>query len=127
MNIRCYEDLIFWQKSIVLADEIYRITGKMPWYEEKGLVSQMQRAAVSISSNIAEGAERGNSFDYKFFLDVARGSAAELETQIKIAEKAYKNLDFLQAKGLLTEVHKMLNKAVRTIGARIREKRGLGF
>lgn len=84
MSVKCYKELIVWQKSILLVEEIYRLTGRMPRHEGNGLISQMQRAAVSISSNIAEGHGRDLP-QYRFFLVVSRGYCVELETQMKIA------------------------------------------
>lgn len=115
MGVKCYQDLIFWKKSVALADEIYVLTGKMPKHEGIGLVSQMRRAAVSVASNIAEGAGRITREDYMFFLGIARASGTELETQIRIASKAYSGIDFRRAQGLLTEVLKMLNKTISTV------------
>lgn len=67
----------------------------MPWFEKKGLCDQLQRAAVSISSNIAEGAARSSDSDFAHFLDFALGSAFEVETQLKIAKNVgyFDNLD----------------------------------
>ena len=67
----------------------------MPWFEKKGLCDQLQRAAVSISSNIAEGAARSSDADFAHFLDFALGSAFEVETQLKIAKNVgyFDNLD----------------------------------
>lgn len=82
-----HKKLDVWNKSVELATEVYRITGKFPEDEKYGLVSQMRRAAVSISSNIAEGAARQTRKEYVHFLFIASGSASELETQIIIARK----------------------------------------
>ncbi len=82
-----FKELMVWQKAIELVTEIYKITRAFPKDEVFGLVSQMQRAAVSIPSNIAEGHERNSDKEFAQFLCIARGSLAELETQIIIAEK----------------------------------------
>lgn len=82
-----YKDLFVWQKSIQLVTDIYKLTKVFPKDEYYGLVSQMQRAAVSIPSNIAEGNERNSNKEFAHFLYIAKGSLAELETQIIIAEK----------------------------------------
>ena len=74
-----------WQEAVDYATFVYEVTGKMPWFEKKGLCDQLQRAAVSISSNIAEGAARPSDADFAHFLDFALGSAFEVETQLKIA------------------------------------------
>ena len=75
-----YKDLIVWQKSIQLVIDIYKLTEVFPKDECYGLVSQMQRAVVSIPSNIAEGNERSSNKEFAHFLYIAKGSLAELET-----------------------------------------------
>lgn len=89
-----YKELIVWQKSIQLVTDIYKLTKTFPKEEVYGLSSQMQRAVVSIPSNIAEGNDRNSSKEFSQFLRIARGSLAELETQIIISEKLeYTNKD----------------------------------
>src|ERR1051326_1660394 len=80
-----YKELIVWQKSISLIDIVYDETETFPKKEMFGLASQMQRAAVSIASNIAEGSARHSRRDFIRFLRQSRGSLAELETQIVVA------------------------------------------
>ena len=82
-----YKELIVWQRSIDLVIQIYKVTKAFPKEEMYGLTSQMQRVAVSIPSNIAEGHERNSSKEFVQFLYISRGSLAELETQVLIAEK----------------------------------------
>lgn len=82
-----YKELVVWQKAILLVTDIYKLTKTFPNEENYGLVSQMQRAAVSIPSNIAEGNDRNSKKEFVHFLYIARGSLAELETQIIIAER----------------------------------------
>ena len=82
-----FKELVVWKKSMELVTEIYEITGTFPSEEKFGLVSQVRRAAVSIPSNIAEGNSRRSSADYIQFLKIARGSGAEVETQIIISKK----------------------------------------
>lgn len=82
-----YEKLAVWQKSMQLAELVYSTTKKFPKEEIYGIVSQMRRAAVSIPSNIAEGSRRGSENYFKQFLQIAFGSAAELETQIKLSKR----------------------------------------
>jgi four helix bundle protein len=84
MNILHY-DLEAWKESRRLVTEIYRVTQAFPKEEMFGLTAQMRRASVSIPSNIAEGAARTGSREYAQFLNVARGSLSELETQLFIA------------------------------------------
>jgi four helix bundle protein len=82
ITVRNYQDLIVWQKSLEFTIAIYRYTKTFPKEETYGLTSQMRRAAVSISSNIAEGQTRHTVKQFFQFLSIARGSLSELETQI---------------------------------------------
>lgn len=91
-----------------LVDEIYKVTKQFPKNEVYALASQMQRSAVSVPSNIAEGHRRNHKAEFIQFLGIALGSAAELETQVLIAEKQYSSLDYNAAKVLIDEVQKML-------------------
>lgn len=85
-TVKSYRDLVAWQRARELVKEVYLLTAKFPVGERFGLVSQMDRAAVSIPSNIAEGYGRATTQDYLHFLRIARGSAYELETQLVLAE-----------------------------------------
>ncbi len=82
---RNYRNYKVWQEAVSFASMIYNVTAEMPWFEKKGLCDQLQRAAVSISSNIAEGAARPSDTDFAHFLDFALGSAFEVETQLQIS------------------------------------------
>jgi len=84
-KIAKFEDLIVWQKSMVLAEEIYRVTKHGEFSKDWGLKNQVQRAAVSIPSNISEGYGRFSKKDFRHFLAIANGSANELRTQIQLA------------------------------------------
>jgi len=107
-----YKDLIVWQKSIELVIEVYRLTTLFPSEEKFGLVSQMRRCTVSVPSNIAEGFARRNKKENAQFINIAYGSAIELETQIIISKKlAFLNLvQWEKTDGLLNEVLRMLYK-----------------
>lgn len=111
MKSNTYKDLIVWQKACDLAIEIYSITERLPHEEKFGLSSQMQRAAVSIASNIAEGSKRGTRKDFAQFIKIALGSTAELETQIFILSRlSYsKNIQLEKVESLSIEVSKMLH------------------
>ena len=89
-----FKSLVVWQKSVSLVTEIYHLTENYPKNEIFGLTSQIRRASISIPSNISEGHSRRSSNDYIQFLKIARGSLAELETQILIS----KNLNFISEK-----------------------------
>ena len=87
MEIKSHRDLVVWQKGMDLVVLIYELTKSMPKAEQYGLTSQLQRAAVSIPANLAEGNARGSRKDYARFVGIARGSAAELETLLTLANR----------------------------------------
>lgn len=87
-----YKDLAAWQKAMALVTDIYRATAAFPKEEMFGLTSQLRRAAVSVPSNLAEGYSRNSRNELHHFVGQARGSVAELETQIEIA----RNLGYLR-------------------------------
>ena len=89
--VQTYRDLIVWNKAMDLVTQIYQMTLGFPKDELFGLTSQIRKAAISIPSNIAEGRGKLTKGEFKLFLGHARGSLAEIETQILIA----KNLDYL--------------------------------
>ena len=82
-----YNNLQIWQLAMDLVEEIYKLTASFPIEEKFGLVSQMTRAAVSIPSNIAEGAGRNSDKDFAHFISIAIGSLYELNTQIVLSER----------------------------------------
>ena len=84
MAYQSFEDLDIWKRSCRLATEVYK---NLKECQDYGLKDQMTRAAVSIASNIAEGAERNSVKEYRQFLHIAKGSAAELRTQLYIANR----------------------------------------
>lgn len=90
-NFRNYK---VWQDAVEYASKVYKITAEMPWFEKKGLCDQLQRAAVSISSNIAEGAAKPSDNEFAHFLDTSLGSAFEVETQLLIS----RNIGYLRSK-----------------------------
>jgi four helix bundle protein len=81
-----HHNLKVWQKSRNFVKQIYQITAKLPDEEKFGLTSQMRRAAISIPSNIAEGAGRNSRKEFANFLGICQGSIAELETQILVGQ-----------------------------------------
>ena len=113
-----YKELIVWQKSMELVKEIYSLVKKLPKEETYSLSDQMRRAATSIPSNIAEGNGRKSQVEYARFLDIARGSQFELETQLHICIM----LNFLtenetkKAFELIAEIGKMLNTLIIKLG-----------
>ena len=112
-----YKDLVVWQKSILLVTDIYKLTKFFPKEEAYGLVSQMHRAAISIPSNIAEGHDRNSDKEFSNFLCIARGSLAELETQVIISEKlGYINQEQkTQILNKCYEIGKMINGLLKSL------------
>ena len=112
-----YKELTFWKKSMDLAIEIYKLVKLLPKEEIYALSDQMRRAAVSIPSNIAEGQGRDSTREYIYFLNIARGSCFELETQLRICmnigylteEKVIKSFN------LIDEVGKMLTAIINKL------------
>ncbi len=82
-----YKNLLIWQRSIDMVEKIYKLSSLLPKSEEYNLKSQLRRAAISIPSNIAEGCGRNSNKQLRHFLQIARGSLAELETQLIIIER----------------------------------------
>lgn len=109
MATKSFRDLVVWQKARGLAVEIYKLTEKFPESERFGLVSQMRRAAISISSNIAESYHRFHTKEKNQFLAVAFGSGAELESQLEISKLLFSDLEYKSCEALLQEILKMLN------------------
>jgi len=110
MTVQSFRDLVVWQRSIRMAIAVYKRTEGFSREEIYGLTSQMRRAAVSISSNIAEGHGRLGPNEYRQFLGVARGSNFELQTQLEIARALGKGNPKLldEVEGLSHEVGKMI-------------------
>lgn len=109
-----YRDLIVWKKAIDLTVLIYTLTKNFPETEKFGLITQMQRSAVSISSNIAEGKLRGHGKEWRHFLLIAYGSSGELETQIEISKRlGYASGEYEKIDSLLEEVMKMLYALIK--------------
>ena len=85
--MKSFRELRIWQAAMDLVEKIYRVTRSFPKQETYGLTSQMQRAAISIPSNIAEGHTREHLKEYLHHLSMAQASLAELETQLEIAAR----------------------------------------
>ncbi len=110
-----FRSLVVWQKSKDLAVEIYKLTSQGKFSRDLGLVDQMRRAAVSIPSNIAEGDERGTDRDAVRFFYIAKGSLAELSTQLEIASAiGYLTTSEWQVyNAMCTEVGRMLGSLIK--------------
>jgi four helix bundle protein len=112
-----FEDLQAWRLAMDLVMEVYQQSQGWPKDERYGLISQIRRAAVSIPSNIAEGKGRASEREFIKFLDCARGSLYEVQTQLKIASRlAYLPANAASALGLqAAEVGRVLNGLIRAI------------
>ncbi len=108
--MKSHKDLDVWKEAIELAKTVYLVTQDYPKEEMFGLVSQMRRAAVSIASNIAEGAARQGNKEFLQFLYIAIGSASELDTQIEISKTAS-----MGDKEKLSEVQESVKRVARMI------------
>jgi four helix bundle protein len=116
-----FRELEVWRLSIELAKAVYILTADFPREERYGLTSQLQRAAVSVPSNIAEGNARTSTRDYARFVSMARGSIAELQTQLTLASEL--SLTDAQAVDIVMDiaerVGKMLHKLHYSLNQRL--------
>ncbi|MBK8700574.1 MAG: four helix bundle protein [Saprospiraceae bacterium] len=116
-NIKYYGNLFVWQKGMDLCKRVYLLTRLLPKDELYGLTSQLRRASVSVVANIAEGHSRNSKNQYKYFLGIASGSLAELETLVLLSH----SLGFTEEKdiddilNLSKEVGKMLNTIMKKL------------
>lgn len=112
-----YRNLIVWQKSVAMVTLVYKLLKKFPDDEKYGLISQIKRSSVSIPSNVAEGYGRNYTKEYARFLQIARGSLFEMQTQLQISI----NLEFIrendlhEIKSLSVEIEKMLNVLIKKL------------
>jgi four helix bundle protein len=117
---RNHKDLILWQKAMTLTADVHRLTVRLPRHEIFGLTSQIRRAAVSIPSNVAEGAARRTTREFIAFVHIARGSFAELETQLLLARQIgyLADRDLAPVLVRLDEVGRLLNAVISGLKAR---------
>jgi four helix bundle protein len=112
-----HKKLLVWQRSVILARNIYQVTSSFPNTQKYSLVDQMCRSAVSVPSNIAEGSKRSTNKDFKSFLHISLGSLAELETQLVIAHDlsyiSEKDFDLLTKE--VDEISKMLHSLIKKL------------
>ena len=117
MPLRSFRDLIVWQKSMLLAREIYQLVKMLPVEERYALSDQMRRAAVSVPSNIAEGQARNSTKEFIQILQIAKGSNAELMTQLLLCV----DFEYLtdeqihHAKQLSYKVGQLLSALIRSL------------
>jgi len=117
--INDYKDLQVWQRGRVLVKRIYTLTSSFPRDELYALTNQMRRAAISIPSNIAEGHLRNSTKDYIYFISIAIGSIAELETQVILAE----DLEYTSGNSNLLEDTNVLRKMLSSLRKKLRDKK----
>jgi four helix bundle protein len=117
MGIKGYKELDVWNKGIEIVDKVYELTEKFPSQERYGLVSQMQRASVSIPSNIAEGFVRNHGKEYIQFLYVAMSSCAELDTQsiISFRRKYIMQNDLSDLQKIIEHESRMLMNLIKSV------------
>ena len=110
-----FKELVVWQKAMKLTTIIYLLTKKLPKDETYGIISQMRRATVSIASNIAEGQDRYSEKEFAQFLSIARGSKAELETQLYVCVNVgyLAEEDIHEALSLIKEIGNMLSALIK--------------
>ena len=114
--MKAHHKLKVWRRSIDYGIDIYKLTEEFPKSELYGLTNQMRRAAISIASNLAEGAGRNSKREFKKFLSISQRSVAELETQLIISEKLghCRNIDSLFSE--LDEISKMIIGLSKSLG-----------
>lgn len=103
MTARNFRNYKVWNDAVNYATYVYKVTGQMPWFEKKGICDQLQRAVVSISSNIAEGSAKPTDLEFARYLDHSLGSAFEVETQLLIS----KNIGYISADVYADLMHKV--------------------
>lgn len=113
-----YKELDVWRKSMDLVKDVYHKTEEITTEERFGLISQIKRSAISIPSNIAEGFMRGHTKEFVRFLYIARGSLAELETQLILTQEIYK-LEVNEMETEIVEIGKMLNGLIKSLKNRL--------
>jgi len=115
---KAYRDLVVWQRAIEMTVAVYKLSSRFPKDEMYGLTSQVRRASVSVASNIAEGYGRGTQGEYKQFLNIARGSNYEVQTQLVIARELGlgDTKDLGVADSLSAEVGKMIFTLIDRLG-----------
>ncbi len=119
MKVKSYTELEVWKKGVEIVDLVYQVTISFPVSEQFGLATQMQRASISIPSNIAEGFARRHAKEFQQFCPIALGSCAELETQTIIAERrGYVSTgQSTQLKEYLDQASRMPMNLIKSLGS----------
>jgi four helix bundle protein len=113
---RPHQRLEVWRDAMKLVEAVYRCSAGFPDSERFGLTLQVRRAAVSVPSNIAEGAARRSTPEYLRFLSIARGSLSELDTQLQLAKRLGFGAESKEQVELLDRVFSKLNALIRSLG-----------
>ena len=121
MKTSDYKELQVWQKAMDLVVEIYKISKLLPKEEVYGISDQLRRSAVSIPSNIAEGQSRNSAKEFIQFLSIARGSLAELETQLLICIKVnmLSEDNIADAQNIITEIGNMIKGLMNKLNSKL--------
>ena len=116
-KISSFEDLVVWQKARELTNLIYQLTNNLQFKKDFGLVDQIRRASVSITSNIAEGFERGTQQEFINHLFIAKGSCGEVRSQLYTAhdQKYFNNTDNEKALNLCMETSRLLYSFINKV------------
>src|SRR6201997_2176424 len=124
MTVKSYLDLIVWQKAMELVVLVYKASARFPREELYGLTNQVRRAAVSVPSNIAEGQGRRTTREFLNRLSLARGSLAEVETQIEIGSRlSFLSVDSCQkVLALATSVARLLNGLIAALERKLAQE-----
>ena len=112
-GVKSYKELLIWQKGIKIVVLVYKLTKDFPKDEIYALTSQLKRASVSVPSNIAEGFGRQTDKSFNHFLNIARGSLNEIETQLIIARE----LGFITDDNLITEIMSLIEEESKMINS----------
>ena len=116
-----HKDLDVYKLSLDLVEDIYKLTKSFPSSENFGLTSQLRRAAVSLPSNIAEGASRASTKDFIRFLNISAGSLAEIETQLVIAERIGYITFKDDLKNNITTIRKMIYRLKQSLNKKVNQ------
>lgn len=120
MNSKTHKNLHVWKSGIELVTRVYIFSNNLPREEQFGLISQMRRAAVSVSANIAEGAARRSTKEFIRFLYISMGSCSELETLLVIAKNIYGH-DTMELQLKIDEINRMLIALVAALKRKLEQ------
>lgn len=122
--MRNFRELKIWQKGFELALQVYKLSGSLPASERYGLVAQLNRAAVSVPANIAQGSSRNSEPEHQKYLETALGSTFELETHLLLISRLYPHLEDFSITLLsdFSDLQRMINGFIITVQGRIHQQ-----